>query len=39
MDTLLTESIIVASLWLTSELLQEPRENFRQDGIELVLLG
>jgi hypothetical protein len=31
--------MVVASLLLTSEFLQEPRGNFRQDGAQLVLLG
>jgi hypothetical protein len=39
MDTLLTESMVVASLLLTSEFLQEPRGNFRQDGAQLISLG
>jgi|SRR5579864_1683575 len=31
--------MVVASFLLTSEFLQEPRGNFRQDGAQLVLLG
>src|SRR5579864_542659 len=31
--------MVVASLLLTSEFLQEPRGNFRQDGAQLILLG
>lgn len=31
--------MVVASLLLTSEFLQEPRGYFRQDGAQLVLLG
>jgi hypothetical protein len=40
MDTLLTESMVVASLLLfSSEFLQELRGNIAQDGTPLVLLG
>jgi len=31
--------MVLVSLLLTSEFLQEPRGNFRQDGAQLVLLG